>query len=211
MSKNQKFDKMPFEYSCNSMDGHFDYPELKRRLFAVKDAIFKETQNWAVEGEAATKNERSIAVNLRHQHQQVIEGFRSQKNFTVDLVLVDDNPFLWELTCFGRPMTQLDGGIFKIRIHLSPRFPEEQPRPFMQTPLFHHRVSKEGILCYFPRKSEDMHCHIEAVIAALEEDSPAYDPRATVNPEASKLLWSTPENRKKYNRALRRSVEKSAE
>ena len=186
VTPNQKFSKMPFEYHVNSMDGHFNYPELERRLFAVKDAILQETRNWAVEGRQASETEKSIAVNLRHQYEQVVEGFKSQKNYTVDLTLVDDNPFVWELTCFGRPMTQLDGGIFKIRIWLSTRFPEEQPRPFMQPPLFHHRVSKEGVICYFPRKSEDIHCHIE-------------------------LLWSNPEGRRKYNRALRLSVERSAE
>lgn len=211
VSKNCKFGKMPFENVGNIMDGHFNYPELRRRLVLVKETILSETYNWAVEGQEAKERETGIAVSLQRQLEQVVEDFKNKNNFTVDLALVDNNPFLWELTYFGRPMTQLDGGIFKIKIYVSPRFPEEQPRVFVQTSLFHCRVSKEGVLCYFPERTDEMRHHIDAIVAALEEESPPYDPRTTVNPEASKLFWGSPEDRKKYNRALRRSVEKSAE
>lgn len=210
VTRNQSFAMMPFESPMNGMNGQFDYAELRRRLNKIKDAIFDETKHWADEGQEASSRETSIAANLRRQFEQVVESFKYKKNFTADLTLVDENPFLWELTCFGRPMTHLDGGIFKIRICLSPRFPDEQPRVFMQTPLFHHRVSKNGVLCYFPKKTDDMGEHVDAIVAIIEEDSPAYDPRATVNPEASKLLWS-PDGRRQYNRALRRSVERSVE
>lgn len=56
-----------------------------------------------------------------------------------------------------------------------------------------------------------MRHHIEAIVEALEEESAPYDPRTTVNPEASKLFWGSTEDRKSYNRALRRSVQKSVE
>lgn len=207
----QPFEKMPFEGGGNSMDGHFNYPELKRRLIFIKETIANETKNWALEGLAAKEQEASIAVNLQRQHEQIVEDLKRKKNFTVDLVIVDGNPFVWKLTYFGRPMTHLDGGIFKIRIALSPRFPDEQPRVFVETPLFHHRVSKDGVLCYFPQRPDEMKYHIEAIVEALEEESPPYDPRTTVNPEASKLFWGSPEDKKKYNRALRRSVERSTE
>lgn len=206
----EAFSQMPFEGHGNSMDGHFDYPELKKRMQFIKETIATETQNWALEGLAAKEQEAGIAVNLQRQHEQIVEDLK--KNFTIDLALVDANPFLWELTYFGKPMTHLDGGIFKIRISLSPRFPEEQPRVFVRTPIFHHRVSKDdGILCYFPRRPDEMRYHIEAIMEALEEESPPYDPRTTVNPEATKLFWGSAEDKKKYNRALRRSVENSVE
>lgn len=211
VSRKRNFDKMPFEGGGNSMDGHFDYPELRRRLVLVRVTIIKETDNWAAEGLSAKEREIGIAVNLQRQYEQIVEDLKSQKNFTVDLNLCDANPFVWELTYFGRPMTHLDGGIFKIKIHLSPRFPEEQPRVFMQTPLFHNRVSKHGVLCYSSQRPEEMRYHIEAIVGALEEETPPYDPRMTVNPEASKLFWGSPDDRKKYKRSLRRSVERSAE
>jgi ubiquitin-conjugating enzyme E2 Z len=209
--RRQRFETMPFETEDNCMRGHFNYPELRRRLIRVKEAILKEMHNWPIEGLEAKKQEVSLAVSLQSQYEQIVEDFKHRHNFTVDLRLVHENPFLWELIYFGRPMTQLDGGVFKIKIYLSPRFPEEQPRVVVEPELFHYRVSKDGTLCYFPKRTEEMRHHIEAIVEALEEESAPYDPRTTVNPEASKLFWGSPEDRKNYNRALRRSVQKSVE
>lgn len=210
-STGTRFVKMPFECAGNSMDGHYNYSELQKRLIFIKDTIMKETEAWAEEGLKAKKEESRIAVNLHRQYEQITEDLKARKNFTIDISLEDGNPLVWELNYFGRPMTHLDGGIFRLKVALSPRFPEEQPRVIVQTPLFHHRISKDGVLCYFPKKSEDMKSHVEAIIVALEEEFPPYDPRATVNPECSKLFWGSAEDKKKYNRLLRRSVQRSTE
>jgi len=77
--------------------------------------------------------------------------------------------------------------------------------------MYHHRVSKEGVLCYFPKRTADMKSHIQAIVEALEDIDPPYDPRTLVHPEASKLLWGTVEEKKQYNRQLRRAVQRSAE
>jgi Ubiquitin-protein ligase len=110
-------------------------------------------------------------------------------------------------------MTNLDGGLFKIRISFSPRFPEEQPRIRFETRLFHHRIASDGTPCYVPptNRREDVKAHIEAVIDSLEEENPPYDPRTIVRPEAFKLYWGSEEDRKMYNRRLRRSVQQSVE
>lgn len=205
------FRKMPFEDSSNSMNGRFNYPDLERRLKLIKQTILNETENWAAEGLQAKAAESTIAVSLKGQYDQIVEDLKAKKSFMLDIALVDDNPFVWQLTYFGRPMTHLDGGIFRIKICLSPRFPQEQPRVFVQTPLFHQRVSKDGVLGYFCVKEEDMKSHVDAIVAALEDESPRYDPRATVNPEAMKLFWGTPEEKKQYNRMLRRSAQRSIE
>ncbi|RDW74555.1 ubiquitin-conjugating enzyme E2 [Aspergillus mulundensis] len=205
------FQKMPFESSGNSMDGHFDYPELHRRLTHLKAKILEETKNWATRGLEAIKNELGIAANLQRQYEQIVETLKSHKNYSIDLSLADNNPFVWKLTYFGRPTTPLEGGIIKIRIHLSTKFPEEQPRVFVETRLSHIRVSKDGVLCYFPNRLEEMRQHVEAIVAALEEADPPYDPRTTVNIEASKLFWGSPEDRRVYKRTLRRDIERSVE
>lgn len=200
---------MPFESPDNVMDGEFDWSGLDKRLDDVKEAILSETKSWAAE-EAARKGYVSISTSLQYQHERIVENYKHRNHFTVDLHLADGSPFVWDLIYFGRPMTQLDGGIFNIKIYLSPRFPEEQPRVFVEPPLFHYRVSKTGILCYIPARKDDMRSHIDAILATLE-DEPPYDPRTTVNLEATRLFWGSPEDRKKYNRELRRSVEKSTE
>ena len=204
-----KFQRMPFETNGNSMDGHFNYPEMRRRMIVIKDMILDETHSWAGEGLIAKEQEWGIAASLQRQYEQIVENLKRQRNITVDLHLLDENPFVWKLTYFGRPMTHLDGGMFKVLIHLSPRFPEEQPRVFMETHFYHIRVSKERVLCYVPKRTDEMRHHVEGIIASLEEEHPPFDPRTTVNPEATKLFWGTPEDRKKYNRELRRSVERT--
>ena len=40
----------------------------------------------------------------------------------------------------------------------------------------------------------------------LEEENPPYDPRMQVNLEASKLYWGSKEDKREYNKKLRRWV-----
>jgi len=203
-----KFQKMEFEHGGNTMDGSYQYSDLKRRLNLIHHTLHQETERWGEEGLNAKRREIGVAANLQRQYEQIVEAHKN-KAFTLDLELVDGNPFLWQITYFGKPMTHLDGGMFKIRIYLSPRFPDEQPRVKVVTAIYHHRVAKDGTLCYFPKKVEEMKCHIDSIVESLEDDSPPYDPRTTVHPEAAKLYWGSADDKKKYHRQLRRSVERS--
>ena len=211
VKENESFVIMPFEGGGNTMAGKFNYVELKRRLSLIYTVLGRETQYWAKEGLVQVRKETSLASGLARQYEQIVEAFKKNDMVTLDISLQDDNPFVWELTYWGRPMTHLDGGMFRIRLSISPRFPEEQPRVTFETPMFHHRISKGGFLCYFPKRADDIKSHIEAIIDALEHPDPPYDPRTLVNPEASKLYWGTVEDKKQYNRQLRRSVQRSIE
>ncbi|KAK7419014.1 hypothetical protein QQZ08_011033 [Neonectria magnoliae] len=210
----QHFVRMPFESpNSNSMDGRFNYTELERRLRSIKSAIDAETQAWAEEGVVAKARESTVSVNLQHQFEQVVESFK-RNDMPHDVSLEDGNPFIWTITYFGRPMTNLDGGLFRIKMNFSPRFPDEQPRVKFESRIFHHYIAADGTACYTPNpmRREDVKSHIEAIFSFLEEEEPAYDPRKIVNPEASKMYWSGgPDERKKYNRRLRRSVQQSME
>ncbi|KAK3396487.1 UBC-like protein [Sordaria brevicollis] len=212
VEENQTFARMPFESQGNGMQGKFNYPELEKRLKAIKAALDAETEGWAAEGLEAKIQDTTVAVNLQRQYEQVVEYFKRQ-DLAHNVELVDGNPFVWLITYFGKPMTNLDGGLFRIRLCFSPRFPTEQPRAKFETRIFHHRIAADGTPCYFASLSrrEDVRTHIEAIIDALEEENPAYDPRTLVNPEAFKLFWGSPDDRKMYNRRLRRSVQQSME
>jgi ubiquitin-conjugating enzyme E2 Z len=207
----ERFEKMPFEGPGNIMEGSFQYSSLKERLQRLHKKLDEESEAWAVEGREAVTKEKSIAVNLQRQFEQIVENYKRSPITTLDLDLVDRNPFVWQLVLFGRPMTNLDGGIFRVIIRISPNFPDVLPRVKFETPLFHHRVSKDGVLCYNPTRKEDMRSHVEAIVEAIEEENPAYDPRTLVNLEAAKLFWGSPEDKKIYNRKLRRSVQDSLE
>lgn len=202
---------MPFEGLSNGMSGTFNYPELKRRLNLIHKTLNNETEYWAKEGIVRVKKETSLSAYLDRQFQHLAEKYKKNDSVTLDIGLADMNPYTWILTYFGRPMTQLDGGMFSIKVSISPRFPEEQPRVTFETPLYHHRISKGGVLCYFPRRSDDIESHIHAIVEAIEDTDPPYDPRTLVNPEASILFWGTAEQKRQYNRQLRRSVQRSME
>ncbi|CAK7237357.1 hypothetical protein SCUCBS95973_009932 [Sporothrix curviconia] len=208
----QQFARMPFEGGGNSMEGRFCYGELITRLQAIKAALDTETAQWATEGAAAAAREATVAVNLARQFEQSVEAFKSDGT-PHNIELENNNPFVWVVTYFGKPMTNLDGGLFRFRLMMSPRFPEEQPRARFETAIFHHRISPDGTPCYGVkvRKREDVRSHIEAIIDALEEETPPYDPRTIVHPVAHKLYWGSPDDRKLYNRKLRRSVQRSME
>ena len=208
---NTKFEKMPFEGGGNIMEGSFNYTDLQNRLAKVKKELEKETESWAEQGKVALQKEQSIATNVQRQYEQCKEAFKMKDAVMVDIEQVDENPFVWDITLYGRAMTNLDGGVFKIRMHISPRFPTEQPRVKVLTPLFHHRVSKDGQLCYLINNSDNLCAHVEATIAAIDDDNPAFDPRTRVHPEAASLLWGKPDQRKQYTRRLRRSVQDSTD
>lgn len=207
----QQFSRMPFEGQGNDMPGKFNYTELERRIKLIKKTLDAEATRWADEGMAQKKKDSGVAANLQRQYEQVVEAYKRDTSVTLDVELVDKNPFVWAITYFGRPMTNLDGGLFRIQLNLSPRFPEEQPRARFETALFHHRIATDGTPCYTATRSDDIKSHIDGIIDALEEESPPYDPRTLVNPEAAKLYWGSADDRKKYNRQLRRAVQRSME
>lgn len=208
----QIFTRMPFEGSSNSMDGKFNYTELEKRLRNIKKVLDEETKKWAVEGLESQAKDATVAVNLQRQYEQVVEHFK-RSDLPHNLELENQNPFVWNLTYIGRPMTNMDGGLFCIKLHFSPRFPEEQPRVVFETKIFHHRIAADGTVCYFsaPNRREDAKTHVEAIIEALEEEHPAYDPRTLVNPEAFKLYWGSAQEKKTYRQRLRRTIQQSME
>ena len=206
----KEFLLMPFEFNGNIMSGRFDYGGLKKRLLAIKGRLAVETSVWANEGIILAYENRSLALSFQRKFVQIQEDQRASV-FNMELQLLDKNPFTWKIILYGKPMTKLEGGIFHITLNFSPRFPNEQPRVTVNTPIFHHRVSIDGTLCYLVEKPEEIASHIAGIIDALQLESNPYDPRMTVNPEASKLFWGNEAEKKQYNRKLRRSVEESAE
>ncbi|KAG9255117.1 ubiquitin-conjugating enzyme/RWD-like protein [Emericellopsis atlantica] len=203
---------MPFESSGqNAMEGKFNYGQLQNRLQNIKKALDEETASWVDEGVQSARNETTVSVNLRHQYEQVVAHMHKSK-LAHHINLEGGNPFVWVITYFGPAFTNFDGGLLRIRLSLSPRFPTEQPRVKCETKLFHHLVAPDGTVCYTPNSDrlEDVRSHIDAIFSVFEGGEPIYDPRKFVNPEAVQLYWEGGEAGKKtYNRRLRRTVQQS--
>lgn len=206
-----RFPTMPFESPSNGMLGRWDYLDLQTRLGRVERWIMKETLEWPERGKEMATHKFELAMSLRAQHEQISSQLKRRSEAMIDLTMVDDNPFLWLLTYIGRPMTQYDGGILKVKIYISPNHPVEQPRVFMETPLYHVRVSTEKALIYLPARAEEMRDHIDGIIDSLEEEKPPFNPLMTVNPDATELCWGSKEQQRQYSRKLRRTVTESVE
>ena len=210
------FTRMPFEFPPNSMEGHFDYRGLERRLQRILSALDEECEDWKKQGAEQVAQSTQLATQLAFQFKQLEYRWNKAQypGGRLEISLPDaNNPFCWHLTFFGQPMTNLDGGIFNLTLSIPPTFPEVQPRVKFETPIFHHRVSSAGHLCYFPSKPDEIASHLDGIVKAIEDEetSRTFDPRAVVNPDAFALLWGGEEKRKAYNRRLRRSAQESCE
>ncbi|KAK3687080.1 hypothetical protein LTR37_019194 [Vermiconidia calcicola] len=208
------FARMPFEFPPNSMEGHYDYKGLERRLNRIAEALEDERKHWEVQGGAQVKDATQLATQLAFQFKQLEHKWNdsSYSCSKMEISLPDpNNPFVWRLTLFGKPMTNLDGGILNMILSIPPNFPDIQPRLKIETPIFHHRVNSAGYLCYFPQKPEEIASHLEAIVREIEDENPQFDPRAVVNPGAFALYWGGEEKRKFYHRKLRRSAQESSE
>ena len=210
----QAFPRAQFEFPPNSMEGHYDYKGLLKRLERVSQALEKERAAWEKAGAAQVESGLQVANMLAFQFKQLEHQWNSGDygGSRVEISLPNPkNPFVWNLTLFGAPMTNLDGGIFNMTFSIPPNFPETQPRLKFGTPIFHHRVSTKGYLCYFPEKTDEIASHLVAIKKAVEDEKQTFDPRAVLNPESFDLYWGGAEKRKVYSRKLRRSAQESCE
>jgi len=202
-----------FESHHNGMGGRYSYTQLQARLKVIRAALDKETDSWALQGVDAEKSQKLIAREMREDFDQIkLQNKNSVFSSSFDIELIDNNPFVWQMTLFGKFTTNLEGAIITVRICFSPNFPEEQPRVNVMTPLFHHRIANTGgVLCYVPANPDKVSSHVEAIIKAIEDDNAPYDPRTKVNPRAADLRWGGDDKHKIYNRKVRKSVQASLE
>lgn len=97
VTEGQIFTRMPFEPSGNAMEGKFLYSELERRLNFIKERLEKETMDWAAEGLILKGKDSGVAANLQRQFEQTVEHYKKENSVTLDVELVDENPFVWRV------------------------------------------------------------------------------------------------------------------
>jgi len=210
-----KFDLSRFEFGGNCMSGRYAYASLLARLRCIREALLAECTSWTALGAKLLETETQLATKLAFQFKQ-LEHHYNQTSYSgsrLELSLPNkQNPFAWHLTFFGQSSTNLDGGVFNISLTVPPNFPDTWPRVYVETPIYHHRVSAStGALCYFPSKPDEISSHMRAIVVAIEDLEPKFDPRAVINPEATKLRWGSEADKKLYFRKLRRSAQDSME
>lgn len=101
VAEGQRFVAMPFEHSGNTMEGKFLYSELSRRIKLVRERLDIETKGWAAEGKILIQRESGVAANLQRQFEQTVEFYKKSGSVTLDIELVDKNPFVWRVVGFA--------------------------------------------------------------------------------------------------------------
>ncbi|KAG0358763.1 hypothetical protein BGZ54_010296 [Gamsiella multidivaricata] len=205
------FYKAPFEFGGNKMDGTFNYASLAKRLEVIKTTIEKETSEWITQSSQWISTSSRMSSNLRRQFEQIREYYRENNTGGVEVELVDDNPFVWTFTLFGKPMSNYDGGMFRVQMVFHDSFPEIQPRVKFLTPMYHVHVTSDGMPFYSVDKPDDVRFHMEAISRLILEDEPSTNPSTHVNLQAAKLHFGTKEQRREYNRNARRCASRSTD
>ncbi|ORZ09024.1 ubiquitin-conjugating enzyme/RWD-like protein [Lobosporangium transversale] len=211
VSDGTPFYRAPFEFGGNKMDGKFGYASLAKRLEVIKTAIERETLEWISQSSQWIKDSTRMSSNLRRQYEQICEYYRENNTGGVEVELVEDNPFVWTFTLFGKPMSNYDGGMFKVQMVFHDSFPDIQPRVKFLTPMYHVHVTVDGVPFYAVGKPDDVRTHIIAITRLILEDEPSTNPSTHVNLEAAKLHFGTKEQRREYNRNARRCASRSTE
>ncbi|KAF9954887.1 hypothetical protein BGZ70_010432 [Mortierella alpina] len=205
------FYKAPFEYAGNKMDGTFNYASLRQRLENIKKAIDQETVDWIQQSKRWISESTRMSSNLKRQYEQIREYYRENNTGGVEVELVDDNPFVWNFTLIGKPMTNYDGGMFKVEMVFHNTYPDMQPRVKFLTPMYHIHVTEDGVPFYAVAKPDDVRFHIDAISRLVLEDEPSTNPSTHVNLSAARLLFGTKEQRREYNKQARRCASRSTD
>jgi ubiquitin-conjugating enzyme E2 Z len=93
-----------FEFGGNKMEGTFKYATLAKRLETIRQAIEQETQDWIKQSAQWIASSSRMSSNLARQFEQIREYYRENDTGGVEVQLVDNNPFVWTFTIFGKPM-----------------------------------------------------------------------------------------------------------
>ncbi|ORZ38940.1 ubiquitin-conjugating enzyme/RWD-like protein, partial [Catenaria anguillulae PL171] len=208
---NERFVKMRFEGGGNTMDGEFNYPDLTERLHKLFKRVSDETQSWVDLSKTPEWSGADCLTfhNLTGQFTQITQS----KDFDgqMDLELEEaGNPYVWVATVFGRPSTNYEGGMFRVRLVFHKDFPALRPRVTFVTPFYHPNVSQDGIPWYRAQRMDDVKTHLAAILSLFTDD-PSTDPTTHLNPEAARLCFADKDGRREFGRNARRCADRSVE
>lgn len=103
------FTRMDFEYPPNSMEGQFSYKNLHCRIEAVRQKLEEEKSLWEQQGALQVVEGTQLATQLAFQFTQLRASW-SEGQYSgsrIELSLPNKrNPFVWDITLFGEPMTK---------------------------------------------------------------------------------------------------------
>ncbi|RKP12442.1 ubiquitin-conjugating enzyme/RWD-like protein [Piptocephalis cylindrospora] len=204
----ERFRRMPFEMASNIMMGSFAWSNLQTRLNKLSQILLEEPKGWIRESKDWLVRDITSASNLREQYLQVRGGQEGLEG--LDVELDEGNPFVWNVTIFGSPMSHYDGGMFKGKMVFHAEFPDILPRFLFYTPIYNPHVTTDGVPYYMVEKEDSVRDHLQALVSLFSSD-PMPDPSTHVNKAAAVLYFGNKEERKQYMRNTRRCAARSME
>jgi len=123
--------------------------------------------------------------------------------------LSDDSLFVWTATILGPQDTPWESGIFNLRLTFSERYPDKPPRVRFTSECYHPNVYQDGTICLDIIQDCWSPAHdVNSILTSIQ--SLLTDPNCAspANPEAARMYQ---EDRKEYNRRVRRIAQKSVE
>lgn len=103
------FSRMEFEYPPNSMEGHFGYASIQKRMEAIFQKLEDEKGLWEQQGALQVEEGTQLATQLAFQFTQQQHSWSEKQcaGSRIELSLPNKkNPFVWDITLFGEPMTK---------------------------------------------------------------------------------------------------------
>ncbi|TPX47161.1 hypothetical protein SeMB42_g01263 [Synchytrium endobioticum] len=202
------FTRMRFEGGSNSMEGTFAYGSIRKRLESIYKGLLDEIESWKRDSIAHIKADTTTASNIRSQYDQIRNS--KDHNGNISIELHEKNPFTWDITVFGLPATAHDGALYKAEMVFADSFPEVHPRVRFLSEVFHPNISRDGFPYYRTTRDDDIRSHLTAVAKLFTQD-PDPQPAARLNMKAAQMYYGSKEEKRDYNRRVRRLAQKSVD
>jgi len=120
----------------------------------------------------------------------------------------EDDPTKWVIYFFGPPETLYEGGVFKLTVDFTNKYPYEPPTCKFITKVFHPNINSSGAICLDILKSNWIpSLSIAKLIMSIISLLTDANPQSPLNGEAAQLYMN---NREAYNLKTKEYTEKFA-
>ena len=86
-----------------------------------------------------------LALKCIQNQVLALEQGHSTTNFSI--TLIDDDPYHYQATMLGPPDSPFEGGIYRLNMQFSHKYPLQPPEVTFITKIFHPNISDDGKIC----------------------------------------------------------------
>jgi len=154
------------------------------------------------------KNRGRIVINARKRLLHDFYRMQSEPPSGIFAAPADTNIMHWDGIIFGPTDSPWEGGIFRITLTFTEKYPIKAPNIRFLTKMFHPNISPSGEIWLTMLKSDWNPCYdVMAILISIQSILCNPLPGSGYNSEARTLFT---ENRMEYNRRVRETVEQNS-